>query len=122
MKNLIFILDTEKYEAELGDNTVVDQILELLPLELEFTANGSIEYNAKFPKEIETESLEGVSKARRNQIGLISEANTLSIFINDCDIEPEKLIYLGSFKDDIAAELVKSASRVRITIEEGEES
>lgn len=121
MKTINFILEDKVFPAELGDNVITKQLLKMLPLELEFTASGSIEYLGKLKEEIDTEGIEGVTKGRRNQLALYTYENALSIIINDCDISPEEIIYLGGFEDDIAAELVRGPARVPILLEEGED-
>lgn len=111
----IKINDTE-YNVILQKNKTVDDLLKMLPLNLEMQRYAGHEYYASLEKTPYNDSDYGTSYIKANGVYYWDGWNAFVINYEDSDITPYKPVYIGNIDGDISQLLKTTDNVIDVTI------
>lgn len=111
------ILDDKEYTVRLQNNRTVDDIVSMLPLELELQQYANHEYYVSLPETPYNDAQYGTSYIKTNGLYYWDGWNAFVINYEDSDIAPYTPIYLGDIEGDIASVLKTKGEKIQIIVE-----
>lgn len=115
-KAMTIILDGKEYPVKLQNNRTVDDIVNMLPLELELQKYAGHEYYASLKQKPYNDSQYGTSQIKANSIYYWDGWNAFVINYEESDITPYTLIYLGDIDGNISSVLKNKGETIQIKV------
>ncbi|MCE5346790.1 MAG: hypothetical protein LLG13_10960 [Bacteroidales bacterium] len=102
-KTIKLKLDNKEYTATLKDNSTVDDILKMLPLELPLQRFAGHEYYYTLPQKPSINGVPVTSEAHAGGIYYYDRWTAFTVVFRDASIDPYKVIHLGNVNEDITS-------------------
>lgn len=111
------IISRQTFHVKTCNDPMVEQIVDMCPMELTFSRSGNHEYYSRLPQRANDGNSEQTSEAHQNELMYFGGWNCLSLLFDSVNVAPYKLVKLGDFEEDAASLLKKSADSIKVKIE-----
>jgi len=116
-KTMKLTLNEHEYNVTLNKNSTTDDILKLLPMNLEMQRYAGHEYYTSL---LDTPTIEGVTTTSDIKAGGIyywDGWNAFVINFEDTNIAPYKVVHVGDVNGDIVSDLEKSGDKITVNVQ-----
>lgn len=110
-------VDGKEFTALLNNNRTVDDILAMLPLELNLQRYAGHEYYSTLPQKPSVKGVPTTSDAHAGGIYYYDGWTAFTVLFGDAHIAPFKVVHIGDVTNEIIPFLASSGNRVDIRIE-----
>lgn len=111
-KSIQIKINNKTYTAVLYDNCCVDDILNMLPMELELKRYAGHEYYSSLPQKPAIKGVAMTSDAYAGGLYYFSGWNAFTIVFEDAHIAPYKVVHVGNVDKELIADLVSAGKTV----------
>ncbi len=117
-KSIQIKTNNKTYTAMLNDNCCVDDILNMLPMELELNRYAGHEYYSSLPEKPTIKGVAMTSDAHAGGLYYFNGWNAFTIVFENAHIDPYKVVHVGDVEKELIAYLASAGETViaRITI------
>jgi len=116
-KSIKLTIDGKEYAATLNDNRIVEDVLNMLPLELTLQRYAGHEYYSPLPQKPSIKGVPMTSDAHASGIYYYDGWTAFTVLYGGADITPFKVVHIGDVNEDIITPLTAADDTVLAKIE-----
>jgi hypothetical protein len=111
-KSIQIKINNKTYTAVLNDNCCVNDILNMLPMELELKRYAGHEYYSSLPEKPTIKGIAMTSNAHAGGLYYFNGWNAFTIVFEDAHIDPYKVVHVGDVEKEVIADLASAGETV----------